>query len=321
MTAATSGRSLGELRLALDHRGDDQHVVARQVLLARGAHVEPCRSSPRRRRAALSTRSLARARRRSACRWPGTGSPRAFLVPFGGSPSRARGAGTPWSAGRLGVVAGRTGPSRPTAPFSRLDGPSGSVTLNVLTTLAFGPCMSASIARAVGHALLQRVVAGAQLAAAPRDRGVEPRTASRCRSRPRPRAACRSGRRRRRRGSSPRPRRCGSPWNGWKVALIATARRRSARARARRGCAAGSDGAARRPGGGRWSAGRSASCGGRAAAPAGAWRRAGAAAEAAGRARGSRAPPAPASPTRRRRRPPPRRAGTPAWPAGTDPPA
>ena len=40
MTAATSLRSLADLGLALDHRGDRHHVVDGEVLGARVAHVD-----------------------------------------------------------------------------------------------------------------------------------------------------------------------------------------------------------------------------------------------------------------------------------------
>ena len=40
MTAATSGRSLATAHLALDHRGDRQHVEDGQVLASRVAQVD-----------------------------------------------------------------------------------------------------------------------------------------------------------------------------------------------------------------------------------------------------------------------------------------
>ena len=91
----------------------------------------------------------------------------------------------------------------------------------------------------------QRVLAGAQLAAAQRDGGVEPRKAARSRPRRRARGACRSRRRRRRLGTVTTTAPVGSPWKGWKVALIShsappmsasasTARMRRGEAAARR---------------------------------------------------------------------------------------
>ena len=68
---------LRDHRLALDQRGDDQHVVGRQVLAAWRSSCPPWRSCCLKAvRAARSTSCLHRPALASARRWPGRGSPR-----------------------------------------------------------------------------------------------------------------------------------------------------------------------------------------------------------------------------------------------------
>ena len=105
---------------------------------------------------------------------------------------------------------------------SRRDRPSGIVTSNVLTTRTFGPCMQRVDRRAVGHVAAQHVVAGAQLAAAQRQRGVEleeARVGDHALALEQLADAAgvgaRPGSARRRRPPARR-----SSWNGWKVALM-----------------------------------------------------------------------------------------------------
>ena len=105
-----------------------------------------------------------------------------------------------------------------TGAFSLRDGPSMSVSLTVAAAfVAFGTAViSAAIAAAVGHALLERVVAGAQLAAPARDRRVDLEEAAgvddALLAASMVADLARVGARR---GWSPRRRRSPSPWNGW----------------------------------------------------------------------------------------------------------
>ena len=106
---------------------------------------------------------------------------------------------------------------------SRRDRPSGIVTLERLDDAHLRALHQRVDRRAVGHVAAQHVVAGAQLAAAQRERGVELEEAGVVDHALALEQLADACRRRRPRGSGRRPRRPArrsSPWNGWNVALM-----------------------------------------------------------------------------------------------------
>ena len=132
-----------QLRLALDHRGDDQHVVAREVLALGVRHVDLGEVLVE--RGELPVDQVAR--RRAVDQRVGGREQEAL----GGARAARRAevadlAQRACAPGGLEVAPLERRSCRPAAPPRGSTAPRAPSTLTVLTTLAFGPWTSASIA-------------------------------------------------------------------------------------------------------------------------------------------------------------------------------